>query len=79
MKYEERVRLQELSVKAFGNKSAWNKLYKRGHTANLVETLPDGTERKYRGSKYQTLEELEITMHELIAQKEKECQKLKKY
>lgn len=72
MTYEDRKNFEELSLKAFGGKNKYNKLYQRGYKTDLVEKLPDGTERKYKGYKYQTLEEIYNVMIEMIALKEKE-------
>jgi hypothetical protein len=72
MTYEERTKLNELSVKAFGGAQKWNKLYKKGYPKQMVEVMPDGTERKYKGIQYQTVDEIVVTMHEMIAKKEQE-------
>jgi len=72
MKFEYRKQLEMLSVKAFGKPHAYNKLYKRGYPAEMTEKLEDGTERKYKGVKYQTLAEIETVMHELIVKKKQE-------
>lgn len=78
MNRDERLKLKELSIKAFGKPSAWHKLYQRGYATNLVEKLPDGTERKYKGTKHLSMEELYKLMDEMIAKKaQEEAEKLK--
>jgi hypothetical protein len=72
MTYENRKKLEELSLNAFGGKNKYLKLYKRGYPTEMTRTKEDGTEEKYRGDKYQTLEEIVVTMHEMIAKKEQE-------
>lgn len=72
MTYELRKKFQELSKEAFGGPNKWVKLYQRGYKTDMTEKLEDGTERKYKGTKYQSLEEIEVVMHEMIAKKQEE-------
>jgi hypothetical protein len=72
MTYENRKKLEELSLNAFGGKNKYLKLYKRGYPTEMTRTKEDGTEEKYKGDKYQTMEEIVVTMHEMIAKKEQE-------
>lgn len=72
MTRKERLNLNELSVKAFGNSSKWTKLVNRGTVKNLVRTLEDGTLQKYKGLQRFTVEEIVTTMTDLIVTKEKE-------
>lgn len=72
MTRKERLELNELSTKAFGGPSKWNKLLQRGTVKVLTRTLEDGTEQKYKGTQWFSLEEVIKTMHEMVALKEKE-------
>jgi hypothetical protein len=72
MTYQERLKMDALSLKAFGKKGAWNKLYQRGYPAQLTRKKDDETEETYNGIKYQTLEEIVKVMEDMIALKEKE-------
>lgn len=72
MTYLERLKIDELSLKALGGKSKWNKLYARGFPSEMTRTKDDGTEETYNGIKYQTLEEVYNVMLEMLAKKEAE-------
>lgn len=72
MTYEDRKKMESLSVKAFGRAQAYNKLYQKGYGAQMIEKMEDGIERKYKGTKYLTLEEIYNTMNEMIVKKEQE-------
>jgi hypothetical protein len=72
MTYEDRMKMDALSLKALGGKSKWNKLYTRGYPAKLTRTKEDGEEETYNGIKYQTLEEVYNVMVEMLAKKEAE-------
>lgn len=72
MTYEQRLKMDELSLKALGGKSKWNKLYTRGYPSEMTRTKEDGTEETYKGIKYQTIEEVYNVMLEMLAKKEQE-------
>jgi hypothetical protein len=72
MTYKDRKKMEELSLKAFGGKNKYVKLYQRGYKTDMVEIMEDGTERKYKGYKYQTHDEIHNVMIEMIAKKEQE-------
>lgn len=72
MTRKERLELNELSKKSLGGPSKWTKLLNRGTVTVLTRTLEDGTEQKYKGTKWFTLEEVVKTMNEMLEKKEQE-------
>lgn len=78
MKKDERLILNELSMKVWGKSSTWQKFLNNGEHSEMVEILEDRTERKYKGIKYFTLDEVKEKMAILLKEKEeKDAQKTK--
>lgn len=67
MKRELRLKLEELSVKAFGTKGMYKKLMERGMRAELK----DENGRKYNGYQRFDIDEIEAVMNEEIEEKAK--------
>lgn len=78
MKKDERLILNELSQKVWGKSSTWQKFFNNGEPSEMTEILEDGTERKYKGIKYFSLDEVKERMATLLKEKEeKDAQKAK--
>jgi len=68
MKRVDRIQLNTLSKLLFGTSSKWQKLMK-GQTKTMKETLEDGSERKFQGTHYSSLEEIKKQMDDLFKEK----------
>lgn len=79
---DERLYLNDLSKKLFGSSSKWYKNMLSGEIADISEKLDDGTDRKYKGIKYFTLDEVKKLMEDLwkeeLETKAKEAEELAK-
>lgn len=65
MTKDERMYLNDLSVKVYGKSSHWAKMVNKGEIAQLTRTLDDGTEQKYKGISYYSVEEIKNIMEEI--------------
>lgn len=61
----ERLELNRLSKVVYGKTSVWQKMLKNGEVGPQIEKMEDGTERKYKGITYSTLDQIKTTMQEL--------------
>lgn len=75
MTKDERLYLENLSLKLYGTKSKYQKMM-RGEKAPMEEIMADGTQRKYIGLHYQTLEEVKKMMEELSIEEDETQAKL---
>lgn len=79
---DERLYLNDLSQKLFGSSSKWYKNMLKGEVADMTEKLEDGTERKYKGIKYFTIDEVKKLLEDLwkeeLETKAKEAEELAK-
>lgn len=73
MTKNERLHLESLSQKLYGNKSKYLKMVTKGEKAPMEEIMEDGISRKYTGIHYSTMEEIKKLMEDLV--KEDEDQK----
>lgn len=64
---EERLYLNDLSLKVFGTASKWYKMINNGEVAKLTRKLEDGTEERYNGISYYTIDEIKKNMEEIWA------------
>lgn len=67
---DERLKLNELSKSVYGSSSKWYKMVTKGEPGPLTRTLEDGTEEKYKGIVYSTVEEVTKIMQELLNEEE---------
>jgi len=74
---DEREYMCDLSMKVFGTRNKWTKAYNHGVPQTMTEKMEDGSERKYKGLKYGTLEEIKKELEMLWDEKQKEEQKAK--
>lgn len=74
MTRNERLALNELSRQTYGKSSHWEKMLKNGEIKTLTRTLDDGTEEKYKGIHYPTVEEVFNTIKDLKESQEKEAE-----
>lgn len=74
---DEREYMCDLSMKVFGTRNKWTKAYNHGVLQTMTEIMEDGSERKYKGLKYGTLEEIKKELEMLWDEKQKEEQKAK--
>lgn len=65
MTKNERLELNRLSKLAYNSSSKWQKLVNKGEKGPQVEKMDDGTERKYTGIVYYSVEEIKKIMLEL--------------
>jgi len=70
MTKNERLELCELSLKVYGKPYQWQKMVNKGEIAPQVEKMEDGTDRKYVGISYYSIEEIKKIMQELLAEED---------
>lgn len=80
MKKDDRLILNDLSKKVYGSMSKWQKMVNKGQVGPKTEKLEDGTERKFKGIVYYSVDEIKKMMEdlwkeelELKAEQEKEA------
>jgi hypothetical protein len=70
MTKNERLELNQLSKEVYGSTSKWQKMVNKGERVPQVEKMEDGTDRKYMGMSYYSVEEIKKTMLELKAEQD---------